>query len=175
MTPSRYLSLGKVGKPHGLKGAFYVSGRDEALPQVGRISIGPNPESARSMEIKSMKWQGDRSILEVDGIRDRESAEAILHQEIWIERSQLKLEPTDYLWVDLEGALVVTSDQLELGRISGVANYGASDIVEIVKGNKRMSLPFIQDYFKFPIQSAKIEVKQDLDFFSDLWEDSHGA
>jgi 16S rRNA processing protein RimM len=175
MTLSRYLNLGKVGKPHGLKGAFFVSGRDEALPKVDRIYIGSKPESTPSVRITSMKWQGDRSVLEIESIRDRESAEAILHQDIWIERSQLKLEATDCLWIDLEGKVVWTSDHMELGRISDVANYGASDIVEIVKGKQRMSLPLIQDYFKWPVQPEKIEVKQDLSFFSDLWEDIHGA
>lgn len=173
MSSKKYIQLGKVGKAHGLKGAFFVSGRDEGFPEVDKIYIGSHPESGRFLAVRAVKWQSERSILEVDSIVARESAEALLHQDIWIERAQLPLEDDECLWIDLEGSVVFTSDQHPLGQISEVANYGASDIVEIVKDKKRLSLPLIEDYFKFPLNPERLEVKQDLDFFTDLWEENH--
>ncbi len=173
MSSKKYIQLGKVGKAHGLKGAFFVSGRDEEFPDVDKVYIGSHPESGRFLSVKAVKWQSERSLLEVDSIDARERAEALLHQDIWIERAQLPLEDDECLWIDLEGSVVFTSDKLELGRILEVANYGASDIVEIVRDKKRLSLPLIENYFKFPLNPEQIEVKQDLEFFTDLWEEDH--
>ena len=149
MSSKKYIQLGKVGKAHGLKGAFFVSGRDEEFPDVDKVYIGSHPESGRFLSVKAVKWQSERSLLEVDSIDARERAEALLHQDIWIERAQLPLEDDECLWIDLEGSVVFTSDKLELGRILEVANYGASDIVEIVRDKKRLSLPLIEDYRVF--------------------------
>jgi len=148
MANQKFLLLGKVGKSQGLKGHFYVSSRGETLPKLEKIYISPTQPNEQFYRIKSQNWNGERNIISVFGVEDRTAAEAILHHEIWMLRSDLKLKSDEILWVDLEGLAVIADDGTPMGTIRQVANYGASDIVEIVKNGKLLSLPFIHDYFE---------------------------
>ena len=170
MTSSKYLCLGKIGKPHGLKGAFFVAGRDTPLPDVSEICIGLNPDLGAWVLVSRNEQQGERAILEVSSILDRTTAEGLIHQPIWIKRTDLHLDKEEFLWIDLEGQAVFSADGVKLGDISTVANYGASDVVEIESNEKFLSLPLISDYFSLPIAPGPIHLKQDSDFFLDLWE-----
>jgi 16S rRNA processing protein RimM len=169
MSSLKYLCVGKIGKPHGLKGAFFVAGRDTPLPDMREICIGEDPEIGKWIPVSRSYFQGDREILEVSTITSRTS-EGLIHQPIWIKRSELNLSSEEFLWIDLEGQTVFADDGCELGVISQVANYGASDIVEIESGEKILSLPLISDYFILPMVPGPVRLKQNSEFFSDLWE-----
>lgn len=204
MSKDQFLRLGKVGKAQGLKGHFYVSDRSEPLPDLKEIFLGLSDQDRQGFKVKSQSWNGERNILSVTGIDDRTAAESFLHKEIWMPRADLQLNNNEILWVDLEGLPVIASDETPMGFVRIIANYGASDIVEIVKDGKLLSLPLTSDYFDLSFFNRAHSVKsdslndpltgipvnitletklniealrlnQDATFFSEYWEDDKDA
>lgn len=192
MSKDKYLRLGKVGKAQGLKGHFYVSDRDERLPQIKEVFLAQTPLELKGFKVRSQSWTGERNTLSLVGIDDRTAAESFLHKDIWMPRADLRLKTNEVLWVDLEGLEVFASDETSMGHVRCIANYGASDIVEIVKDGKLISLPLNADYFdlSFYETAHRVENKtthehetsigplrlvQDAAFFSEYWEEDKDA
>src|SRR5437879_9441356 len=71
-TPAK-LSAGRVGRPHGLDGSFYVTG---ARPRL--LEIGTSVDVAGlSAAISRRAGTDARPIVRLDGIEDRAAAEAL--------------------------------------------------------------------------------------------------
>lgn len=96
-------------------------------------------------------WQHGRRILaELEGIADVEAARQLEGMKIWIPASEVALHEDEYLWADLTGCEVVDENGNMLGRVSGLQDYGAQDIL-IVQTDKNAPvqgewmLPFIHE------------------------------
>jgi len=72
------------------------------------------------------------------------AAEALRGSLVEIDRSALPpLEEGEYYHADLVGLLCVDREGREVGKVVGVENYGASDLLEIEKPDgKRALIPF---------------------------------
>lgn len=152
---AEWLRVGIVGKAHGLRGSFFVSGRDELIPASCKtLRVGATAESGSILTITENRWQAGRPILSAKECKRREDAEAIAGQALWMERSQLVVDQnSEYLWVDLPGRQVLTVAGEDFGEVREVYNVGASDILELVDTAGRVyDVPLIADYFD--MQSA---------------------
>ncbi|MBC7660612.1 MAG: 16S rRNA processing protein RimM [Chitinophagaceae bacterium] len=170
----RWIQLGIVGKAHGLNGAFFVSQRDEEIPDgLKTLRIGPSVETAKTFTIKSSRWQNDRPVMLCSEIASREAAEAICHQPIWADRDDMEIdEEEEYFWSDIVGKEVKDSQGTFFGTISEVANYGASDIVLIEDGKGRtVEVPFVEFYFDmgFDLDGTEIRLIVLSEVFDDTW------
>jgi 16S rRNA processing protein RimM len=177
--------IGKVGRPHGLRGAFFVSDRDDLVPRgYGEVYIGVSAQVARLAKILSTSMQGHRPVLLVSLASDRSQAEALTHQTVFVPSSKLRKVAADaggMLWWDLEGATVVDSDGKTLGIVRQVYNTGASDVIEITTTSdhgksQTLDLPLIDDYVDLkqklePRPNTLIQLKVPGSFFEDLWHE----
>ncbi|HEX3692324.1 MAG TPA: ribosome maturation factor RimM [Solirubrobacteraceae bacterium] len=72
------LSAGRVGRPHGLDGGFYVTGARARLLTVGTpLELGD-----LATRIRARLGTDERPIIRVQGIEDRDGAEALRGREI---------------------------------------------------------------------------------------------
>ena len=182
------MPIAKVGRPHGLRGAFFVSGREDLIPAAyGEIYIGHVPEEARPGKILGSLWQSQRPVLKCSLASDRTQAELLTNQTIFVLESRLRqvVGPSGILWRDLEGAQVLDSDGVFLGVISQVYNSGASDIVEVQAelrpsqeaGSRRVvDIPLIGDYIDLAQAldlgpPVVLRLKVPAVFFEDLWQE----
>jgi 16S rRNA processing protein RimM len=85
-------------------------------------------------------------IVAVDGIGDRDAAEALKGERLYVERTALP-DPEDgtFYHADLIGLTVVTVDGRDLGVVSALFDFGAGDVLELrgPDGKARM-LPFTE-------------------------------
>lgn len=123
------LDVGRIDKPHGIRGEVIVSlttDRAERV-QTGAIlhaDIGP-------LVVESSRPHQHRWIVRFGGIETREAAEALHGQPLRAE----PLEDPDALWVhDLVGAEVVTGDGRAWGRVVAVLANPAHDLLELESG-----------------------------------------
>lgn len=147
---SQLVLIGVVGRAVGVKGEFYLSKRSEPLDQkFKQIYLGDTAEKAYTYSIKNMRAHNGKSILWLDGITSREDIRELVGKSIWVERSAIKLDDSnEYIWADLVDRRLLDTQGQEIGRVVGVNNFGASDIVTIeYQDKKRIDLPFISDYF----------------------------
>jgi len=114
------VAVGRVGKPHGLHGAFVV---EDASEEPDRF------------EVESKRARG-RPVIRLDRRVERGTA---------LEVERATLGPTgenEYYVADLVGATVVEEGGRELGRIVTVEPYEANDVLELDTG---MLLPMVED------------------------------
>ncbi|MFA5684749.1 MAG: ribosome maturation factor RimM [Lysobacteraceae bacterium] len=120
----------------------------------------------RALAVAEWRWQGRALVFRVDGVVDRNQAEALIGGEIWIDRASLPpAAPGEYYWADLEGLRVVTVDGVELGRVSHLLETGANDVM-VVQGERERLLPFTVGHHvvEVDIAGGRIVVDWDPEF-----------
>ena len=170
-----FLKLGIVGRALGLQGSFYVSGRDEPIPEtVKTIKIGLRLEIARDAEIISVGWQKGRATIKCNIAHDRTAAELLTGMSVWTSEAQVKVEnEKEFLLSDLIGRTVFDSDGVKLGVVEDVVRMPASTNIVVVNGDLSadVDIPVISDYvdMRFKRGDTAINLVVPLSTFEEIW------
>jgi 16S rRNA processing protein RimM len=139
--------LGAVLKAHGIKGEVRVKTFTLNPGDFGRY--GPlMTKSGRRLAVTATRaLKGDEAVVAFEGIRDRNGAEALEGEELYIARGALPSpEAGEYYHADLIGLAVADRAGSVLGKVHALHNFGAGDIVEIeFAGGKTEFVPFNAD------------------------------
>ena len=131
---SDLVTVGRVGRPHGVNGAFFVeapSERDEVFAVGSTVLAAGAPAKV----VSSQRGSGGRPVIRLDRAVERGT-------ELAVERAALPLLETDEFYVfDLVGLSVEQDDGRLLGRVREVLQYPANDVLELDSG---MSLPLVE-------------------------------
>ena len=129
------LEIGRVVKPHGLRGEVVVelvTNRTERMTP-GTVLSG--------LEIVSAKPHHHRWIVQFDGVTSREDADALRGRVLTAD----PLEDADALWVhELVGCEVVDVAGRAHGRVAAVEANPASDLL-VLEGGGLVPLTFLTD------------------------------
>jgi 16S rRNA processing protein RimM len=171
-----WLKIGRIGKAHGLRGDFFVSGRDAPIPkQYGQIYIGETVETAKCTVIEKSGWVSERPVIKCSLAQDRTSADALTGLSIWVDSASVSVnDSSEYLWSDLEGRQVNSVDGTVMGRVRSVYNAGAGDVIEIEDSNRRLlGVPMISNYvdMSFVRGGSELSLAVPCDVFDDLWQE----
>ncbi|HEY5161236.1 MAG TPA: ribosome maturation factor RimM [Gaiellaceae bacterium] len=128
------VSIGRVGKPHGLKGAFFV---ERASEDPDRFIVGATMlVNGATATVVESKHSGGRPVIRLDCEVERGA-------ELEIPRSQLPPLPEDtYYAFELVGLEVVEEGGRKLGRVKDVVPGVANDVLELDSG---LALPLVED------------------------------
>ncbi len=134
--------LGKIVGAQGLKGEVVVHAYTEAPEDVAAYGPLSSADGARSYELKVVRVAEKGVIARISGVGDRTAAERLKGTELWIDRGRLpEPEADEFYHADLIGLAAVDPDGAEIGRVVGVQNYGAGDLIEVrLAGGKRTEL-----------------------------------
>jgi len=127
--------VGRVGRPHGLSGAFVVehpSDDQQRFSPGAELYAGGEP----SKVVESKRAGGGRLVVKLDRPVERGAP-------LEVDRESLPEPGEDEYYVfQLVGLAVVEEEGRELGRVAGVANYPANDVLELDSG---LALPLVED------------------------------
>lgn len=130
------LEVGRVVKPHGLKGQVIVeliTNRTERLVVGARFG---------DLEVIEVKPHQKRWIVAFEGVNSREEAELLRG----VVLSAEPIEDPDALWVhELIGAAVVDTSGAALGTVTAVEANPASDLL-VLDGGGLVPLRFVVDH-----------------------------
>ncbi|MGE0171994.1 MAG: ribosome maturation factor RimM [Oligoflexales bacterium] len=171
MTSLPWIKIGTVGKPHGIRGSFFISGRSEPIAaELEYILIGPTPDHATKHEIASRNKS--KPVIGCKSIASIEAVQPIAGQSIWIHREQLSVDyAKEYLWLDLIGKDVVDKADRLVGKIARVENFGAADIVIIHKDKQELPLPLVSYYFDMSFDArSPLRLVVDESTFVESWQ-----
>jgi 16S rRNA processing protein RimM len=166
--------IGIVGKAHGLRGAFFIGGRNNLLPNSYHdVVLGDNPGSGVKTKITKYQITNNRVLLMLAAVPDRTRVDFFAGQTLWADESTENIGAAAWL-----GREVVDCHGERLGEITEVFNYGASDTVQILAADQRtLELPLVDAYFlgakKAPPSSksaAPLALRVPSATFADLWE-----
>jgi 16S rRNA processing protein RimM len=126
--------VGRVGRPHGLHGAFFVEGpsdRDEVFAVGSVLLAGGRPATV----VSSQRGSGGRPVIKLDRTVERGT-------ELALERASLPgLEDDEFYVFQLVGLRVEEEGGRVLGRVRDVLEYPANDVLELDSG---ASLPLVE-------------------------------
>ena len=130
--PEKRVCLGKIATAHGVRGLVkvLVYAEDPALLS-GVLYIGERSNDTLTLKMKNS--MGKFWLAEVDGVKDRNDAELLRNTTLWVGRDALpEIDDEDDFYIeDLIGLAVETIDGKEAGKVLGLENFGAGDLLEI--------------------------------------------
>jgi len=143
------LELGVVARAHGLHGAVKVqlhNPASTALEGMKQILLADGA-GERLLGIRVLGNSGGSVVLEVEGVADRDAAEALRGARLLIDREALPaLEEGEYYWQDLLGCQVEREDGRALGEVAEVFSAGASDVLVVRDGEVERLVPLVDDW-----------------------------
>ena len=167
-----FVVLGKIVDAYGLHGAVKIHLFADDPAQIAKMRhwwIGAESSSAESwMCCKVSKCRVQSGLLQasIEGLSDRTAAEAACGKLVGAPRSELPApDPGEYYWVDLVGLEVVNTQGVVLGRVLGLIETPANDVVRVGAGGEREQLlPFVAAVVldvDLPTGRMRVDWKQD--------------
>lgn len=133
-----YLSVGWVLKPQGIKGEIKVKPLTDDITRFDDLDevYLKHGQDYFPVKIIDRKYRKDFVYLILEGYSDRNQAEKLREQYLWIPRDMARVLPQGtYFIADIIGCIVRTSEGQELGHIDQVLQTGSNDVY-LVKGSK---------------------------------------
>jgi 16S rRNA processing protein RimM len=131
--PPELITVGRVGKPHGVAGAFAVEGASEDPQRFepgATILVGGKPA-----EVVEQKRAGSRLVIRLDRAVERGAP-------LQVPRSELpEPEPDSYYVFQLVGLDVEEEGGRALGKVKEVSPGVANDVLELDSG---LALPMVE-------------------------------
>ena len=142
--PDRIL-LGRIAGAHGIRGEVLIKTFTEAPENVGAYGPLSDESGTRIFKLKSVRATPKGVVARLQGVDDRNGAEALKGIALYIERERLPAAAEgEFYHADLIGLAAVDGDGKPVGEIVAVQNYGAGDLLEIrLAGSSKTELvPF---------------------------------
>lgn len=139
--PPGHLEVGRIGKPHGVRGDLFVSLTSDLTERhaPGARFIIVEAGHLRELVVTSSRPQQNRWVVHFEGIDDRNAAEKLTNRFLYAE----PIDSDEALWVhELIGSVVVDKSGQRWGRCTGVISNPAHDILEI-DGSVLVPVPFV--------------------------------
>lgn len=138
--------IGAIAAAHGIRGLVAIKAFTEEPENVA--AYGPvETDDGQSLTLKLKGRTGKGLVLAaVAGIADRNGAEALRGQQLYVPRAALPAADEDeeeaYYHADLIGAVARDTEGRELGVVQAIHNFGAGDIVVINGPDGELLVPF---------------------------------
>jgi 16S rRNA processing protein RimM len=123
------IEAGRVGRPHGLDGSFYVTGARPRLLREG-TSVWLDGELVRIVAIRGVQ---ERPIVRLHGVDDRTAAEGLRGRTLTVERSQAPALGEDEWWAEeLEGCAVIDGEH-SIGVVRRLLELPSCEALEVIR------------------------------------------
>ena len=125
--------LGVIIGAHGLRGLVRIRPFTELAENVAAYGPVESEDGARQLTLAVANRAGKGQIVvRVDGIADREGAEALKGMHLYVSRDRLPAPASEEFYhADLVGLAVIDGQGGAVGKVRAVHNFGGGDIVEI--------------------------------------------
>ena len=137
------MPAGRVGRPHGLDGSFYVT---RAVARL--LGLGSTVHLAgREAEIVRRAGTAEHPILRLAGVEDRDAAEELRGAELTVEQDRLPELGEGEWWAhELAGCMVRDGDH-EVGVVTGLLELPSCEALEVRRSDAPGTLlvPLVKD------------------------------
>ena len=142
----RLVTVGRVGRPHGLDGSFRVNAPDHALAAGTRLIV-----AGAERVVERRAGSDERPLLRLGGVTDRDAAAALRGERLLVPLPDAPLAESEWLASDLVGCLVPG-----LGRVERVVGAPSCDLLELDDGTL---VPLVGDAVRsVDVEGRRIEV-----------------
>ena len=136
--PPRKVLLGQIARAHGIRGEVLIKTHTAAPENIGAYGPLSDASGAKSIVLRGVRATPKGVVARVEGVSDRNGAEALQGLELYVERDRLPPAAEDEFYhADLVGLTVVEPGGETIGTVKAVQNYGAGDLLEIALTRSR--------------------------------------
>jgi 16S rRNA processing protein RimM len=162
--PIGWLRAGRVGRPHGLDGSFYVIHPNPSLlGSVARVTV-----AGSELEITRRGGTESRPILRLEGCEDRAGAETLRGQEMLVTRDVAPgLEPDEWWAEDLVGCSVHDAGRA-VGTVARLLALPSCEVLEVTRdrGRGELLVPLVSDAVR-EVDTERRSIDVDLRFLGE--------
>lgn len=141
------VTVGRIGRPHGIRGDVVVGVRTDE-PEL-RFAVGSRLDTDRAdvgpLTVAAVRWQSGELIVRFRGIRDRTSAGEL--RGTWLSVDSGTLAPTgdpdEFRDHELVGLCVRTVDGAEVGVVEDVLHHGQDTLI-VRAASREILVPFVK-------------------------------
>ncbi|MFT6751728.1 MAG: 16S rRNA processing protein RimM [Candidatus Azotimanducaceae bacterium] len=166
--------VGKINAVYGLKGWVKVYSYTDPKEQIFAYKPWMIKRGSTTQELKVDKGKvhGKGLVVLAEGYEDRTQAEALIGNEIWVDRMVVpELAEGDYYWEQLEGLNVINQSNELLGEVSHLLETGANDVLVVAAtkdsiDDKERLIPYVESevVLKIDLEANEILVAWQADF-----------
>ncbi|MEM7656077.1 MAG: ribosome maturation factor RimM [Bacteroidota bacterium] len=161
MQKSDYVTLGYFSKARGLQGeikAVMDVFDIQEYRQVKRLFIARKEEPLREIQVKKFKIQSQKlAVLKVEGVNDRESAEALQGHTIYFPEAELPpLGDGHFYYFETIGYQIEDENLGQLGTVKDFLDGAAQDILQMAYQGKDVLIPMTRQFVLRADQEARI-------------------
>ncbi len=140
--------LGRIVDPYGIQGwlRLHPFGDDpQAWAKMPVWWVAKEGEPWRECKLKGFKIHANGVVVLLDGVADRTTAEAMKGILVGAPREELpETDKDEFYWADLIGLDVINSAGEQLGKVAGLLETGANDVLRVVAEDEtERLLPFV--------------------------------
>lgn len=159
--------VGRVAGVFGVKGwlrIFSYTDPPENILRYGPWLVGDGATGLYRVTDGSVHGRG--IIAHLAGVDDRDAARALIGRDIRVPRARFgQAGGGQFFWSDLLGLEVVNQNGMSLGKVAGMLETGANDVL-VVQGERRRLIPFVSGTVIRSVDQAagRIQVDWDAEF-----------
>jgi 16S rRNA processing protein RimM len=161
--PPQWIRVGVVGRPHGLDGSFHVlQATPDALALGAQLRV-----RGRERAVERRAGTDPRPIIRLDGLVNRDGAEALRGEELLLAREHAPALEADEWWAqDLEGCTVCDGER-RVGLVTRLRALPSCEVLEVARDDAGdLLVPLVAD----AVRSVDLErrvVDVDLQFLGE--------
>ena len=164
---SLYIEIAKIGKPKGLSGQFFITPFTDDLYAFAKKNTFfiVYANALREFELEKCVIQNKRVLAKAREINSRDEAEEIKNFSLYYPKTKLpKLENLDAYWYELIGMEVLNIENIKLGIVKEIKNFGSNDILHVQPNSGDAYLiPFVKSRVVLDINRKKNSILVDWD------------
>lgn len=159
--------MGRIAAPFGVHGWVKIQPFTEEIDGLADFPswwLGDG-KSWREVAVDACNAHGVTLLAKLEGCNGRDAAAALKGSQVAVPRDALPRTAKDeYYWSDLIGLAVVNLQGETLGKIIGLLETGANDVLVVQNGQERL-IPFIAQYvIEVDIAGGQVRVDWGLDY-----------
>ena len=126
------ICVGVITTAHGVRGLVKVKSFTRNAADFAAFGELTDASAKRSFKVEIVGKNKDLFLVQIDGVTDRNAAEALRGTELFVSRSQLpETAQNEFYYADLIGMTAKSPEGRVLGKVAAVYNFGAGDMLEI--------------------------------------------
>lgn len=165
---SELIELGAVRGAYGVKGWVRIEpfAADADVLRATRNWWLLRGDVRQALAVTAVRRHGALLLAKWEGCETPEAADALKGATIAVSRADFPAPAAgQHYWVDLIGARVVNRRGVELGRVVGLRNNGAQDLLEVGAGQATLLVPMVESYVdRVDVAAHVVEVDWEADW-----------
>ncbi|MDZ5647246.1 ribosome maturation factor RimM [Nitrospirillum sp. BR 11828] len=146
METATRICVGQFVGSHGVRGRVKVKSFTAVPESLFAYGTLTDESGARAFALTMTGMGKDHFLAELQGVRDRDAADALKGTRLYIARDQLPAteDEDEFYHADLIGLMATTADGEPFGEIKAIYDFGGGDMLEIAHAasGKTVTIPF---------------------------------